>query len=461
LPIDALLPRTAGRLLIVPSENRTREFDAKLLLGCVAAEAGYRVIVGSRQAIHFWIDRLPPAIYLAKDLRASSARMFGILDKLGHAILAWDEEALVYYTPEHYRAARLHPPALHLTRALFAWGDDNAELWRHSAAYHGAPIFVAGNPRIDLLRAELLPFFANEAARLRLAYGDIILVNSNFASVNHFVPDGAKVARDRIACGRALAFHDDVMAYRAALLEHFLTMVPALARAFPEATIVVRPHPSEDQRVWRSRAAECANVVVCHDGNIVPWLMASRAVVHNGCTTAIEAGLIGKVPIAYQPISSESFDIHRPNQVSRRADSFEQLCRAIAESWNGAAAPVERARFDGYVAPLGNNLYSERIVGAIQELERAGMLQPRVGRCSRLLGRIRASARRQGKLRQRDGSEHVARYDAHRFQSMAVEEVRCTVRRLARCLRRFDGVRIAELDRDIFCLSAASGEGTA
>jgi len=455
LPIDALSPGAEGRFLIVPSENRTREFDAKLLLGCVAAEAGYRVIVGSRQAIHFWIDRLPAAIYLAKDLRASSARMFDILDKLGHAIVAWDEEALVYHTQQHYYAARLHPPALRKTRALFAWGNDNAELWRRSAAYHGAPIYVAGNPRIDLLRAELLPFFANEAARLRLAYGDIILVNSNFASVNHMVPDGAEVARGRIACDRALAFHDDVMDYRAALLEHFLAMVPTLARAFPEATIVVRPHPSEDERVWRDRASGCGNVAVCHDGNIVPWLMASRAIVHNGCTTAIEAGLIGKVPIAYQPVTSDAFDIHRPNRISRSVGSFEALCRAIAESWNGTP-PVDRASFDGYVAPLGNNLYAERIVGAIQELERAGLLQPRVGRCGRLLGRIRAAARRQGKLRQRDGSEHIARYDAHRFQPMAVGEVHCAVRRLARCLRRFDGIRIAELQRDIFCLSAPS-----
>lgn len=446
-------------MLIVPSENRTREFEAKLLLGCVAAEAGYSVIVGSRQAIHVWIDRLPPAIYLAKDLRASSARMFDILDKLGHAIVAWDEEALVYYTPEHYLAARVHPPALRMTRALFAWGTDNAELWRRSAAYHGAPIYIAGNPRIDLLRPELLPFFANEAMRLKLAHGDIILVNSNFASVNHFVPDGAERARTRIAGDRALTFHDKAMEYRSALLERFLSMVPAVARTFPEAAIVVRPHPSEDQRVWRNRTADCGNVVVCHDGNIVPWLMASQAIVHNGCTTAIEAALIGKVPIAYQPISSNAFDIHRPNQISRRADSLEQLIGAIMDSRDGATAPVDRARFADYVAPLGNNLYAERIVGAIQELDGAGLLLPRVSRSGRLLGRIRAVARRQAKLRQRDSVEHVARYDAHRFRPMALEEVRSAIGRLSRCLGRFDGVRTTELWRDVFCLSAAPGDG--
>jgi surface carbohydrate biosynthesis protein len=447
--------------LIVPSENRTREFDAKLLLGCAAAEAGYRVIVGSRQAIHFSIDQLPRAIYLAKDLRASSARMFDILDKLGHAIVAWDEEALVYYTPEHYYAARLYPSAFRMTRALFAWGDDNADLWRRSSAYHGAPIYVAGNPRIDLLRPELLPFFAEETARLKQTYGDIILVNSNFASVNHYVPDGAELARTRISGDRALAFHDGAMDYRARLLEQFLTMVPALARAFPDATIVVRPHPSENQRLWQDRTADCNNVVVRHEGNIVPWLIAARAVVHNGCTTAIEAGLINKATIAYQPISSEAFDIHRPNQVSHRVSSIEELCGAIAGSWDKNVVPVDRALFDSYVAPRGNNLYAERIVGAIQELEKGGALEPRVGPYALLLGRIRAARRRKSKQKARGSAEHVMRYDAQRFQPLTIEEVQSAIQRLSRCLHRFERVQVTELKRDIFCLSAAPARETA
>ena len=444
----------------MPSENRTREFDAKLLLGCIAAEAGYRVIVGNRQAIHFSIDQLPRAIYLAKDLRASSARMFDILDKLGHAIVAWDEEALVYYTPEHYSAARVYPSAFRRTRALFAWGKDNADLWRRNAAYHGAPIYVAGNPRIDLLRPELLPFFAEEADQLKQTYGDMILVNSNFASVNHFAPGGAELARSRISGDRALAFYDGAMGYRTRLLEQFLTMVPALARAFPHATIVVRPHPSENQDLWKNRAADCPNVVVRHEGNIAPWLIAARAVVHNGCTTAIEAGLIGKEAIAYQPVSSEEFDIHRPNQVSRRVTSFEELCGAIASSWD-KGTQVDSALFDDWVAPRGNDLYAERIIGLIQDLEQSGALEPHVGPYTRLVGRIRAARRRKGKQKARDKAAHVARYDAHRFQPLTVEEVQSIIRRLSGCLHRFEGVQVTELKRDIFCLSAAPARDAA
>ena len=445
-------PSDSERYLIVPSENRTREFDAKLLLGCIAAEAGFKVIVGSRQAIHCWIDRLPPSIYLAKDIRVSSARMFDILDRLGHAIVAWDEEALVYYSRAHYLAARLHAPTLRMTRALFAWGADNARLWRFSPGYHGAPIHVTGNPRLDLLRTELQPYFANEVARLKLAYGDMILVNSSFASVNHFTSDGADISRSRISCGRAQEFHDHAFAYRSGLLQRFLEAVPQLARAFPRATIVVRPHPSENHDTWRRCAAGLDNVLVCHDGSIVPWLMAAQAVVHNGCTTAIEASILGKSPIAYQPMASAEFDIHRPNEISVRAGTVEALCTAIAANWGRVSEP--HPHLADYVAPPGNNLYSERVVDAVLEMARAGVLDPGTGRCRRVLGRVKAIARRHDKTRQWEGSESSARYEAHRFQPMHVAETEGLVQRLSRTLRRFETVKVAQIKPDIFCLSA-------
>jgi hypothetical protein len=59
--------------LIIPVENQVRELDPKLLLAYVAA-----------------------GIYLSKSMTAASDLMFQIMRKLGHEIVAWDEEALVH-----------------------------------------------------------------------------------------------------------------------------------------------------------------------------------------------------------------------------------------------------------------------------------------------------------------------------------------------------------------------------
>ena len=95
--------------LIIPVENQVRELDAKLLLSCVAAERGFRVIMGSRAYIHFKIAAMPRGVYLAKSMRSLSNRMFRIIRNLGHEIVAWDEEALVHPPADIYFNLRLTP----------------------------------------------------------------------------------------------------------------------------------------------------------------------------------------------------------------------------------------------------------------------------------------------------------------------------------------------------------------
>ena len=76
------------KTLLIPSETRSREFDAKLLLACFAAEQGYDCIVGSRMAMHQAITSLPVGVYIGKDMFRSSAKMLGIMRGLGHDVVA-------------------------------------------------------------------------------------------------------------------------------------------------------------------------------------------------------------------------------------------------------------------------------------------------------------------------------------------------------------------------------------
>ena len=65
--------------LIIPCETQSREFDAKLLLACFAAERGFPVIVGSKKEIYLRIGALPRSIFLSKGSRFRLARSLRIL----------------------------------------------------------------------------------------------------------------------------------------------------------------------------------------------------------------------------------------------------------------------------------------------------------------------------------------------------------------------------------------------
>ncbi len=175
--------------LIIPVETQVRELDAKILLSCVAAQRGFSCIIGSRLEVDFHIASFPRSIYLSKSMTKRSVKMFRIMKKLSHEIAAWDEETLVHMQPETYYSRRLSPVAIKYVSHLFAWGEENAQLWRqYPDLPESIPIHVTGNPRGDLLRPEIHGYFAEESKGLRKAYGDFILINTNFSNVNALYP---------------------------------------------------------------------------------------------------------------------------------------------------------------------------------------------------------------------------------------------------------------------------------
>jgi surface carbohydrate biosynthesis protein len=59
--------------LLIPVENQVREFDAKLLLACIAARRGFSVVIGSRREMEFRIASFPRSLYLSKSMTIRSA----------------------------------------------------------------------------------------------------------------------------------------------------------------------------------------------------------------------------------------------------------------------------------------------------------------------------------------------------------------------------------------------------
>lgn len=455
-----------SRSLILPCENRNRELDAKLLLGCVAARRGFRVFIGAKREINIQAVRLPRSIYLQKSLSKRSFRMYDILERLGHWIVTADEEGVVYFSAEDFWRDRIHPRTFAKARALLAWGTDNEHLWRTYPAYHGAPIAVTGNSRIDLLRPELRSFFDEEVNEIRARLGRFVLINTNFGPVNHYFPGRGRLLRIAEAAEKDPDAEPDFRVGAArhvlALFHAFVAMVPALARALPDRTIVVRPHPSESHEPWLHAALACPNVHVIHDGNVVPWLIAADTLIQNGCTTGLEAHILGTPTIAYMPVTSEPFDLHLPNDLSHRASDVAGLVKLVATlagddpASNHEGAVQKREIVERYVAALDGPLASERMCDALENLEARWRDEPMPGPWRRWSGRLNGQVRGVEKWlnQMRPNHNNSRSYLDHVFPELTPEDVEVGIARLDRALGRFDGVRVRPHSRNVFELSA-------
>ena len=71
---------------------------------------------------------------------------------------------------------------------------------------------------------------------------------------------------------------------------------------------------------------------------MVAWLMAARALVHNGCTTGAEAYAMGVPAISYRPRVNEDIDqgfYRLPNQLSHQCFSYPELRETLGRILNG------------------------------------------------------------------------------------------------------------------------------
>jgi surface carbohydrate biosynthesis protein len=463
----------AKATLFMPVENQVRELDSKLLLACIAAKRGFSSVIGSRREMHIHISSFPRGIYLAKSLPVHRNIIFKIMRNLGHEIVAWDEEALVHPQAETYYRRRVCPLGIQYVSHLFAWGEDNAELWRHYPELPmGTPIHVTGNPRGDLLRHEMRDIYQGDVKQLRSTYGDFILVNTNFNHVNAFSPNlnlfrpakkpGEEPKFGRAAKGMSREYAEGLRDHKQAMFEYFQKLIPALEKAFPDFSIIVRPHPTEYQEIYRNIASQCGRVQVTNEGNVVPWILASKAVIHNGCTTGVEAYVLGVAAISYRPTVNDYYDMgfyRLPNLLSYQCFDFDELRTTVGDILAGRLGPPAGDERDTltnhYLEALNGPFACERMVDVLEEVIEGGSELPKPSFPDRLAGRSMSAIRTLIKRSKEriPGSHNRPEFQRHRYPEVTIEEIRARISRFQRALGNSGELKVKQRSSQFFEIS--------
>ena len=464
-------------LLLIPVENQVRELDPKLLLACVAAKRGFSSVIGAHREIDFRIASFPRSLYLCKSFTVSNLKMFRIIHKLGHQIVSWDEEALVHLPPEMYYSRRLSPLTMKYISHLFAWGEDNAELWRQYPEFPaGLPIHIAGNPRNDVLRPEMRAFYESDVQEIHKVCGEFILVNTNFNHVNSFSPVqnlfqpvnkvGEEAVFGKAARGMTREYAEGFRDHKTAIFKNFQQLIPNLEKDFPQYTIVVRPHPTENQDIYNGIAARCERVRVTNEGNVVPWLMATRALIHNGCTTGVEAFVMGVPAISYRATVNDFYDhgfYRLPNLLSHQCFDFEELRVTLSKILAGNLGTVNgeerKALIDHHLAAIEGPLASERIIDILEETGKDQPELPKPGLADRFGGWWIANARRLIKRTKAyfPGPHNRSEFQRHRYPGISLGEMHDRIRRFQKLLGWEEKLRVEQLYSDVFQVTPEGG----
>lgn len=320
------------RCLYLPIEVAKRELDAKLLLALTSLEKDLfdEVYVGRGTELFERMGR--PGVVLLKSAASFELSKIKKLKRAGHIVYSLDEEGIVPPLNDPSLNARFSSQNLKQLDGLLLNGPLEF-LSLPDAVRSAENIVVVGNPRFDFYKPKYRGFYNQIKNQIHAEYGDkkILLIASRFGDVN--IHDGIDCyallkSLGYINSPAAELFFEGFYKHTNRLFDHFLKLPNFLARKFPEHLIVVRPHPSESYTKWVENCTE-KNIVVTSKYDIASWLVSSECLIHNGCTTAVEAVAMDVPVITYMPVTSSEYDLNYSNEVGRIADTLDEVANFL------------------------------------------------------------------------------------------------------------------------------------
>ena len=315
-------------------EISTRELDSKLLLATLAASRGHHVIVADQESIIKGLRRkiLAPGIFHTKSVTPAESKIkkHNKIKETGSKITSIDEEGgLVDYGYDKFAKLRYNEQSIEQSSAIFAWGPEDAEALKKIYPHYSDKIHMTGSPRADLWQPFFSSYWKNNYEESQKPY---LLVSSNMAVLNMKpLHESYKFFKEKGVLERDPEFLENFFAKKGEeyqMVFHFFEAIKYLAKNNNKYNIVLRPHPTENIEIWKSFLDDIKNVKVIRKDSISLWLNNAFAVMHNSCTTALEASLSRKPIITYIPFPAK-YSRELANDLGHRVETLEALSNTI------------------------------------------------------------------------------------------------------------------------------------
>jgi surface carbohydrate biosynthesis protein len=446
--------------IILSIETKVRELPGKLLLASFLAEKGFRVLISNQRSLDI-VSKYKAFVFIERNSFALRESFFRQLSAFGVKIVCIDEEGVVWLTPEMYKK-RIHEKTNRYVDLYCTWGPTQTKAINEVSSR--LRVAETGNPRVDLLRKELISLYRSKSDQLRQANGSFILFVSNLASANNYYSKDFGdstidyVLRERKRQG-LVETEDEARWYvgylknRVELFRRIVDLLKLVSARFPDKKIIIRPHPSENHDTWKELMGQCSNVSVVFEGELTPWILAADAVFHNSCTTGLEAAIIGKKAIAYVPLSQGEYESSLPNELSEIARSDQDVITLIERSPMYQDPPKA---LEGYITSLNGEFAAERIANCIEGLylEKSSKLEFSMRYLFRrniiswiVFMAIRLFSRKRNKVITSARSRED--YRKQKLQVITAEECDGYLRQYKTLLNRFSNIKVSDAEEGI------------
>lgn len=313
--------------------NPTRDLGGMILLASELCRRGATCFLVPQMLWMRELSTLAPDFVLLPHMRRENRKLYERLLDAGIRVGVLDAEGGVLPSIQWYEDA-LHPDEKlrHRISCFCSWGERMASEAIERNWFLPSQIHKTGHPRFDLhapsLRLARLPQSPEPDQYRR----PLVLISGRFSVANpqSLTPE-EKMERLAQIRNYSPEYARQFLETQQAAMKQMCAMTNELAAEFPGVHFVYRPHPFERVETYREQNLldERENLIINREGSIEGWLSISDALIHRGCTTAIEGAMRGIPALSPRWIVTPE-EIDSSESVSIGCEDLETLKSQIA-----------------------------------------------------------------------------------------------------------------------------------
>ena len=314
-------------------DNPRRDLRGLALLAYQLAKRGAATFLVPMYQQGYDLPLLAPDLVVLNYARESNRGLLESYRDLGIRVAVLDTEGGVlsesgFDSPDNWATSFRESGLADLVQDYCFWGQALYEAFRKHSEMDEVSLALTGCPRYDLCNK---PW----ASLLTYPRTGFILVNTNFSAINpaftRSAEDEQRLLREQ---GWNANYVQELFAELHRVFPLYLDAVEAIARAAPDRTVQIRPHPFEKEAVYQERFSDMPNVIVDGKGDIFNAIHGAECIVHLNCGSSVDAARIGKTPISMEFLNTEIMRRHAPlpSRVSCHAKGLEDLLVLVSDS---------------------------------------------------------------------------------------------------------------------------------
>lgn len=286
------------KVIYLPIELKARELFPYLLLALTLIKSDAIVHIGGYNEVLSYIKNKRQkngALLLKGGMRGEKLKH---IKKKLDGVCIFDQEITPIVECRDEIRKRVPKSSLKYIDKIFYLGEFHRGIAREEipCSPMRPELSVVGWPKLDLYADFAKPLWSKKLETIKGKHGDYLLFSSDFGCIS--LSNKKEILR-KIEIGLECEEEISLPSLEYDLnkrIENFNRCLALLREVdndprYPR--VIVRPHPGEPKSVWHNNLRHFKKTFVEMDSEITPWILGAKAVLHRGCTSALQAQFAG------------------------------------------------------------------------------------------------------------------------------------------------------------------------